>query len=91
MTIKGQSAKKMAKDIADGYVNLTAATLRRYQPPELKLLLTSMTIVQREIRSQVLEDSDYDGVKKKNWRLQNLSRTAMIVNGFIKHRRIKID
>lgn len=90
VTIRGTSAKKMAKDIAEGYINVTASTLRRFTPQELKLLLNSMTMITREVRGIIVEENDYDAMKKKNWRLQNLSRTTMVVNHFIKHRRIKM-
>ena len=91
MSLKGISVKKMARDIGEGYILITAASLKKYQPQDLKQLLTVLSIVQREIRTTSVPDDDFDAVKKRNWRLQNISRSMMIINGFIKHRRIKID
>lgn len=90
VSFRGLSAKKYVKDVADGYINVTAANLRRFSPEELRQLLNTIAVVQREIRAIQVEEEDYDAIKKKNWRLQNLSRTNLVVNTFIKHRRIKV-
>ena len=91
MSLKGISVKKLAKDISAGYVLVTAASLRRYAPQELKQLLTALSMLQREVRTEHLEDNDIEALKKKNWRLANISRTVLIINNFIRHRRIKMD
>ncbi len=90
MSFRGVSAKKVAKDIADGFLNLTVANLRKYSPQELKTMLVNISMVQREVRQEQPAEDDYAAIKKKNWRLQNLSRTHVIIQNFIKHRRIKI-
>ena len=90
MSFRGMSAKKVAKDIADGFLNINVANLKKYSPQELKILLTNISIVQREVRSIQPAENDYDAIKKKNWQLQNLTRSHTIIINFIKHRRIKI-
>jgi hypothetical protein len=91
VSLRGVSVKKLAKDIADGHLSINQATLKKYQPQELKMLLTNLTIVQREYRAERVEENDFDAVKKKNWRVQNLTRATLVINTFIKHRRIKVN
>lgn len=90
MSFKGVSPKKMAKDISEGYVNVTAANLRKYQPADLRQLLNALNITLREIRGVVVPEGDFDAIKKKNFRMQNINRTIMVINHFVKHRRIQM-
>lgn len=90
MSFRGVSVKKMAKDIGEGFININPGTLRKYKPQELKLLLNALAVVLRESRAEHVVEDDYQAIKKKNWRIQNLSRATLIINTFIKHRRIKI-
>lgn len=90
MSFRGVSVKKMAKDIGEGYIIINPGNLRKYKPHELKQMLTALAVVQREVRAEHVEEEDYQAIKKKNWRIQNISRATLIINTFIKHRRIKI-
>jgi hypothetical protein len=83
--------KQFVRDMSDGYVLLTVSNLRRFKPHELKILLESIMIIEREVRSEQFEENDFDNIRKKQQRLQRLYRGNTIINGFIKHHRIKFD
>ncbi|MCZ7586385.1 MAG: hypothetical protein M5R36_25345 [Deltaproteobacteria bacterium] len=84
------SPKDLVKSIADGFTSFTAVSLKKFQPPHLRLLLQNLDIVEREIRREQVDDNDFEGVRKKNFRLGNLKRARLVVHGFIKHRRIQL-
>ena len=85
------SPKELVKSVADGYVTFSVITLRKFQPHHFRMLLQNILIVEREIRAEILEENDFDGARKKNFRLQNLNRARMMINDFMKHRRIKVE
>lgn len=49
MAIQGNPLK-MARDIADGFLNFTVATLKKYKASDLKTIDTNLNIVLRELR-----------------------------------------
>jgi hypothetical protein len=85
------SPKEFVKSVADGFANISVVSLRKFQPPHLKILLQNITIYEREVRSEVIEESDFESNRKKHFRLNNLNRARLMINEFIKHRRIKME
>ena len=90
MAFKGTNPKMLARDIADGYVMLTMANIRRYKAPDLKILNQNMVMVEREIRSEQFEIGDTDNIKKKQMRLQRLYRAKTMVNTYAKKWKMQI-
>ena len=85
------SPKDLVRSVADGFTYFTVVSLRKFQPPHLKLLLQNITIYEREVRSEVIDEADFEGNRKKHFRLNNLNRARLMINEFIRHRRIKME
>ncbi len=89
MTIAG-NPKKMAQDIAEGFVSLSPPALKRYTPADLKVILANLGIVQREIRALQLPQDDVLQLKAKNNRLSRLNQAEVVLRSFCKKYRIPI-
>lgn len=89
MAIAG-NPKKIAQDIADGFVSLSPLTLKRYSPADLKLILANIGIVQREIRALQVPLDDVLQLKAKNIRLMRLNQGEVVLRSFCKKHRIPI-
>ena len=89
MAIAG-NPKKIAQDIADGFVSLSPPALKRYSPTDLKLILANIGIVQREIRALQVPLDDVLQLKAKNIRLMRLNQGEVVLRSFCKKHRIPI-
>ncbi len=89
MSISG-NPKKMAQDIADGFVSLSPPALKRYNPVDLKIILTNIAMVQREIRAIQAPRDDVVQLKAKNTRLTRLNQAEVVLRSFCKKYRIPI-
>jgi hypothetical protein len=90
MAFTGSNPKMVAWDIADGYVLLTAATIRKYNPPQLKMLSDNMTIVERTLRQEHYEPEDVENIKKKHMRMQRLFRARTLIQTHCKKWKITL-
>lgn len=87
----GGSPKEMAKAIADGYLNLTVTSLRKFATSaQLKKILTNIDIIEREYRNEIVPKDDFEATRKKHFRLSNLRKARVVVVNFAKHRRIPL-
>ena len=89
MAIAG-SPKKMAQDIAEGFLSLSAPSLKKYTAADLKIILASIGLVQREIRQVQVPLEDVLLVKAKNMRLSRLNQAEIVLRSFCKKMRIPI-
>ncbi|WP_020677208.1 hypothetical protein [Geopsychrobacter electrodiphilus] len=89
MAIAG-NPKKLAQDIADGFMNLSAPGLKSYTPADLKIILTNLAVIQREVRSIQIPAEDALQFKAKNMRLSRLRQAEMVMRSFCKKMRISI-
>lgn len=89
MPIAG-NPKKIAQDIADGFVSLSPLVLKRYSPADLKVILVQIGIVQREIRALQVPLEDVLQLKLKNIRLTRLNQGEVVLRSFCKKHRIPI-
>jgi hypothetical protein len=89
MTIAG-NPKKIAQDLADGFVSLSPLVLKRYSPADLKVILANIGIVQREIRALQVPLEDVLQLKAKNIRLTRLNQGEVVLRSFCKKYRIPI-
>ena len=87
MAIAG-NPKKIAQDIAEGFVSLSPPTLKRYTPIDLKVILANMGIVQRETRALQVPQDDVVLLKAKNMRLTRLNQGEVVLRSFCKKYRI---
>jgi hypothetical protein len=82
--------KMLAHDIARGLVYLNASRLKKYRPDDLKAILNSLTLVQREVRAKQIQPGDTSGMKEKNRQLQHVNQAITIINGYIKKHSIRL-
>ncbi|MGK2905089.1 MAG: hypothetical protein ACSLFH_01920 [Desulfuromonadales bacterium] len=89
MAIAG-NPKKMAQDIADGFVSLSPPVLKRYTPADLKVILVNMGMVQREVRALQMPQNDSVQLQAKNTRLTRLNQAEVVLRSYCKKYRIPI-
>ncbi len=89
MAISG-NPKKIAQDIADGFVMLSPPSLKRYAAADLKVILTNIGIVQREVRALQVPLDDVVQLKAKNTRLTRLNQAEVVLRSFSRKYRIQI-
>jgi len=89
MAIAG-SPKKIAQDIAEGFLSLSAPGLKKYTPADLKIILANLALVQREIRQVQVPTEETMLLKAKNMRLSRLNQAEMVLRGYCKKQRIPI-
>jgi len=88
MAISG-SPKMFAYEVARGLMSFTTAGLRKYSPEDLNVLLNALSIVQREIRAEMVPLDDTLAIRDKNQKLQRLSQAVGMLNAHIRQRRIR--
>jgi len=87
----GSSPKEYIKAVADGYAMMTVVSLRKFGTSEqLRVLLQYVAQLEREYRNEIIADDDFDGNRKKHFRLSNLQKARNIIMGFAKSRRIPL-
>ncbi len=84
------SPKERAKSIADGFFSVTIPSLRKLTEGHLRDILKGIGIVEREVRREMPKEGDYDGIKKKHFKLGNLRRARLVIDTFVKQRRLKL-
>ncbi len=89
MAISG-NPKKMAQDIADGYIMLSPPMLRSYTPADFKVVLANLGIVTRELRQEQIPLEEINALKMRNMKLSRLHQAEVVVRSYCKKRRILI-
>ena len=78
----GGSAYAMANQIGEGYILMSAATLKRLQVPEVKQLEFEIDKLQREVRAETVATEDQAAVQKRNRKLGRLNQAMLIIRGY---------
>jgi len=89
MTISG-NPHKLAADIAEGFANITMATLKKYTPQDLKTINVNIGIVVRELRQQQIPLEDVMALKKRNMKIQRANQALSVIRNYCKKKRIVI-
>jgi hypothetical protein len=89
MPIAG-SPKKMAQDIAEGFMSLSPPMLKSYTPADLKTIIVNLGIVGRELRQELIAQDDVLAAKAKNMRLSRLNQSEVVIRAYCKKMRIPI-
>jgi hypothetical protein len=89
MPIAG-SPKKMAQDIAEGFMSLSPPMLKSYTPADLKTIIVNLGIVGRELRQELIAQDDVLAAKAKNMRLSRLNQSEVVIRAYCKKQRIPI-
>jgi hypothetical protein len=75
----GGSAPAMANQIAEGFILLSANTLRGFSPGDLNLLRTELDKLQRDARAEVPPADDALANQARNRRIARLASAMQIV------------
>ena len=89
MAIAG-SPKKMAQDVAEGYLMLSPPMLRAYTPADIKTILANLALVTREIRSEQIPLDDVMAVKLRNMKLSRLNQAETVIKAFCQKKRLSV-
>ena len=83
MPIAG-SPKKLAQDIADGYIMLTPSLLKNYTPADLNIIVSNIGVVARELRQEVIALDDVMTIKARNMKLSRLNQATIVIQAYCK-------
>ncbi|WP_321368130.1 hypothetical protein [uncultured Desulfuromusa sp.] len=89
MAISG-NPKKMAQDVADGYYSLSPPVLKKYTPADLKIILSNLTLVQREIRQIQVPLEEVQLLKAKNMQISRINQALVVLRSYCKKMRIPL-
>lgn len=89
MPIAG-SPKKLAQDIAEGFMSLSPPMLKSYTPADLKTIIVNLGIVARELRQEQIAQDDVMAAKAKNMKLSRLNQSEIVIRAYCKKNRIPI-
>lgn len=89
MAISG-SPKKMAQDIAEGFLSLSPPMLKAYVPADFKTVLANLAVVARELRQEQFPPDDVMGIKGRNMKLSRVSQAETVVRAYCRKHRIPI-
>ncbi len=89
MPISG-SPKKMAQDIADGFMSLSPPLLRPYSPADLKTILANLSVVARDLRQEQIPAEDVMATKAKNMKLIRINQAETVIRAWCKKKRINL-
>ena len=89
MAISG-NPKKLAQDVAGGFYSLSPPVLKKYTPADLKIILSNLMLVQREVRQTQVSLEDVQLVKEKNMKISRLNQALMVLRSYCKKMRIPI-
>jgi hypothetical protein len=82
----GGSAYAMASQIAEGYILLSPATLRKFQLHETRLLEIELDKLAREIRAENPPADDIPGIQKKGRKLVRINQAGMVIRSYNERR-----
>ncbi len=87
----GSSPKEVIKAAGDGFLTFTTMNLRPYGTSEkLRQLINEIIILERTYRNEIIGEEDFEGNRKKHFRLGNLRKARLTIEGFAKSRRIPL-
>jgi hypothetical protein len=75
----GGSAPAMASQIAEGYILVSAATIKGYTPGDLGLLRLELEKLQRDVRAIVPAQDDAMANQARNRKIGRISSSLQVV------------
>jgi hypothetical protein len=87
MAITG-SPKKLAQDIADGYMTLSPPMLRRYTGADMKIMINNIAMITRDLRQLTIAQDDALAIKQRNNKMSRLNQATVVIRSYCKKRRI---
>lgn len=87
MAITG-NPKKIAQDIADGYLTYSPATLKRFTGADMKIILNNIAIITRDLRQQTIAQDDSLAIKQRNNKMSRLNQASVVIRSYCQKKRI---
>ena len=87
MAIAG-SPKKMAQDVAEGFLMLSPPMLRTYSPADIKTILVNLALVTRELRQEQIPLDDIMALKLRNMKLSRLNQAETVIRAYCQKKRL---
>ncbi len=84
------SPKAFARDIAEGYVDLTPLVLKKFTQAEIKTIHINLNLLLREVRGQGVPQDDIPAIRHKNLRLQRLNQAILVLHTYCKQHKIPL-
>lgn len=75
-------AWKTASELADGYLSLNQANLKKFERHELDALQKELEKLQRELRGQVIPEGETDAMQAKSRKLLRLSQATVVLQSY---------
>jgi len=88
MALPIPSMNRLAKDIAEGYISLTAVMFKGTPVDKLKLLNHELIKVLQENRSLAVDLNDFAALKSKNMKIGRLNHAMLLLKNYCKERKI---
>ena len=82
--------KKLAQDVAGGFTMFSPPMLKQYTPADMKVVLTNLAIVTRELRAETIPLDDVMALKARNMKLSRLRQAETVIRAFCKKKRIPV-
>ena len=89
MAIAG-SPKKMAQDVSEGFLMFSPPMLRNYTPADIKVILTNLAMVTRELRQEQIPLEDIMALKSRNMKLSRMNQAEVVIRAHCQKKRIPI-
>jgi len=89
MAIAG-SPKKLAQDIAEGYLSLSPPLLRNHTAEDIKIILANLALVTRDLRQEQIPLDNVMALKLRNMKLTRLHQAEVVVRAYCQKKRIPI-
>jgi hypothetical protein len=83
----GGSAPAMANQIAEGYILLSANSLKGFAPGDLTLLRQELEKLQREVRSETPAQDDAPANQARNRKIARIGSAIQVVGAKLTARR----
>jgi len=84
------SPKAFARDIAEGFIDLTPLVLKKFTRGEIKIIHTNLNLILREVRGQGVSQDDIPAIRHKNLRLQRLNQALLVLHTYCKQHKIPL-
>lgn len=84
------SPKAFARDIAEGFIDLTPIVLKKFTQAEVKTIHANLNLLLREVRGEGVPQDDIPAIRHKNLRLQRLNQALLVLYTYCKQHKIPL-
>lgn len=75
-------AWKTASELAEGYLSLNQANLKKFEKHELDALTKELEKLSREVRSTLVPENDNEAAQAKNRKLLRISQATVVLQSY---------